>query len=86
MHPSYQSACSLLYRYSADILILHGHGCSTCNGAKQIKTKCPCRCNHHDGKEVQHAHFMPIVGVGNRGVYSLVHGDLQKQHSFETTY
>ena len=24
----------------------HGHGC-TCNGAKQIKIKCPsCRCNH----------------------------------------
>ena len=22
-----------------------------------------------DGKEVQHAHFMPIVGVGKRGVY-----------------
>ena len=39
-----QSACSL-YRYSADIRTLHGHGC-TCNGAKQIKMKCPCRCNH----------------------------------------
>ena len=23
-----------------------------------LKIKCPCRCNH--GKEVQHAHFMPI--------------------------
>ena len=67
MHPSYQSACSLLYRYSADIRILHGHGC-TCNGAKQMKIKCPCRCNYHD-KEVKHAHFMPIVDVGNRGVY-----------------
>ena len=72
MHPSYyQSACSLLHRYSADIRILHGHGC-TCNGAKQIKIKCPCRYNHH-GKEVQHAHFMAIVGVG---VHLLVHGDL----------
>ena len=35
-----------LYRYSVDIRTLHGHGC-TCNGAKQIKIKCPsCRCNH----------------------------------------
>ena len=23
----------------------------------------------------QHAHFMPIVGVGKRGAYYLVHGD-----------
>ena len=46
---------------------MHGHGC-TCNGAKQIKINCPYRrCNHV--KEVQDAHFMPIVGVGKRGVF-----------------
>ena len=33
----------------------------------------------------QHAHFIPIVGVGKRGEYDLVHGDLPRQHSFETT-
>ena len=44
MHPSYQNACSLLYRYSADIRTLHGRGC-TCNGAKQIKIEFPSRCN-----------------------------------------
>ena len=32
-----------------------------------------------------HAHFIPIVGVGKRGVYLLVHGDLSRQHSFGTT-
>ena len=33
----------------------------------------------------QHAHFIPIVGVGKRGEYELVHGDLPRQHPFETT-
>ena len=33
----------------------------------------------------QHAHFIPIVGVGKRGEYSLVHGDLPRQHQFGTT-
>ena len=33
----------------------------------------------------QHAHFMPIVGMGKRGVYKSVHGDLPRQHSFGTT-
>ena len=33
----------------------------------------------------QHAHFIPIVGVGKRGEYKLVHGDLPRQHSFGTT-
>ena len=33
----------------------------------------------------QHAHFIPIVGVGNRGEYYLVHDDLPRQHSFGTT-
>ena len=33
----------------------------------------------------QHFHFVPIVGVGKRGVYQLVHGDLPRQHSFGTT-
>ena len=30
----------------------------------------------------QHAHFIPIVGVGKRGEYYLFHGDLPRQHSF----
>ena len=33
----------------------------------------------------QHAHFIPIVGVGKRGEYELVHGDLPRQHPFRTT-
>ena len=33
----------------------------------------------------QHAHFIPIVSVGKRGEYQLVHGDLPRQHSFGTT-
>ena len=33
----------------------------------------------------QHAHFIPIKGVGKRGAYYLVHGDLPRQHSFGTT-
>ena len=33
----------------------------------------------------QHAHFIPIVGVGKRGEYLLVHGDLPRQHPFGTT-
>ena len=33
----------------------------------------------------QHAHFMPIVGVGKRGVNYFVHGDLSWQNSFGTT-
>ena len=33
----------------------------------------------------QHAHFIPIVGVGKRDVYELVHGNLLRQHSFGTT-
>ena len=32
----------------------------------------------------QHAHFIPIVGVGKIGAYQLVHGDLLRQHSFGT--
>ena len=33
----------------------------------------------------QHAHFIPIVGVGKRDAYELVHGDLPMQHPFGTT-
>ena len=33
----------------------------------------------------QHAHFIPIVDVGKRGEYQLVHGDLPRQHPFRTT-
>ena len=32
----------------------------------------------------QHDHFIPIVGVGKRGEYLLVHGDLPRQHPFGT--
>ena len=28
----------------------------------------------------QHAHFIPIVGVGKRGAYELVYGDLPRQY------
>ena len=34
---------------------------------------------------LQHADFMPKVGVGKRGAYQLVHGDLPRQHPFGTT-
>ena len=34
---------------------------------------------------LQHAYFIPIVGVGKRGTYELVHGDLPRQHPFGTT-
>ena len=33
----------------------------------------------------QHAHFIPIVGVGKRDAYELVHGDIPRQHPFRTT-
>ena len=33
----------------------------------------------------QHVHFIPIVGVGKRGEYYLVHCDLPRQHPFGTT-
>ena len=34
----------------------------------------------------QHAaHFIPKVGVGKRGAYYLVRGDLPRQHPFEAT-
>ena len=36
-------------------------------------------------RHFQHAHFIPIVGVGKRGEYYLVYGDLPRQHSFGTT-
>ena len=33
----------------------------------------------------QHAHSIPLAGVGKRGAYYLLHGDLPRQHSFGTT-
>ena len=33
----------------------------------------------------QRTHFIPIVGMGKRGAYSLVHAELPRQHSFGTT-
>ena len=38
-----------------------------------------------DRRNFQHAHLIPIVGVGKRGEYELVHGDLPRQHPFGTT-
>ena len=29
-------------------------------------------------RNFQHTHFIPIVGVGKRGAYKLVHGDLPR--------
>ena len=31
-------------------------------------------------RHFQHGHFLRIVGVGKRGAYQLVHGDLPRQH------
>ena len=39
----------------------------------------------HTTRYFQHAHFIPIVGVGKRGAYLLFHGDLPRQHPFGTT-
>ena len=47
------------------------------------------RCTRVNGSHrryFQHAQFIPIVGVGKRGEYELVHGDLPRQHSFGTTF
>ena len=33
----------------------------------------------------QHFHFIPLVGMGKRGVYLLVHDDLLRQNPFGTT-
>ena len=38
-----------------------------------------------DGWYLQHAHFIPIVGVEKKGAYYLVYGDLPRQHPFGTT-
>ena len=58
---------------------------------------CVCFLPIHSGHQVrwtyqpgshrryfQRAQFMPIAGVGKRGEYQLVHGDLPRQHSFGT--
>ena len=34
---------------------------------------------------LKYVHFIPIASVGKRGAYSLVHGDLPRQHPFGTT-
>ena len=43
--------------------------------------------NRHAGMVLStcYSHFIPIVVVGKRGAFSLVHGDLPRQHSFGTT-
>ena len=33
---------------------------------------------------LQHSYFIPIVGVGKKGAYWLIHGDLPRQHSYGT--
>ena len=40
---------------------------------------------HGSRRYFQHAHFIPIVGVGKRGACESVHGDLPRQHPFGTT-
>ena len=35
--------------------------------------------------QYNYAHFISIVGVGTRGAYYLVYGDLPRQHPFGTT-
>ena len=47
-------------------------------------------CAYGDGhsstrRYFQYAHFIPILGMGKRGAYQLVHGDLPREHSFGTT-
>ena len=39
----------------------------------------------NDPVHYQDTHFIPIVGVGKRGEYESVHGDLPRQYSFGTT-
>ena len=41
--------------------------------------------SYANNRYFQHPHFIPIVGVGKRGAYYLVHGDLPRQHPFGTT-
>ena len=55
--------------------------------AKKMKflTKGGIHCISRSSRYFQHAHFIPIVGVGKRGEYQLVHGVLPRQHSFGTT-
>ena len=40
---------------------------------------------HTHRRYFQHAHFVPIVGVGKSGPYYLMHGDLPRQHPFGAT-
>ena len=40
---------------------------------------------NNNNNNFQHAHFIPIVGVGKRGAYQLAHGDLTRQHPLGTT-
>ena len=42
--------------------------------------------NHITSRDFQHTHyFILIMGVGKRGAYESVHGDLPRQHPFGTT-
>ena len=45
----------------------------------------PITVSHPPALSTCYNHFIPIVGVGNRGAYKLAHGDLPRQHSFGTT-
>ena len=76
---------------SRDQILRHGRG--------QGNIHFPCLADHeqdwqstrlihtllYNRRYFQYAHFIPIVGVGKRGAYQLVHGDLPRQHSFGTT-
>ena len=61
-----------------DISPLMSGGCSEALDAFRLFFK-------HLRHAGQHTHFIPIVGVGKRGAYYLVHGDLPRKHSFGTT-
>ena len=56
---------------------------------RMIGPDCAVMCNLiniHTYRYFQHAHFIPIVGVGNRGAYCLVHGNLPSKAAFVRNY
>ena len=50
-----------------------------------ITSECKCKSRILYRRYFQHAHFIPVVGVGKRGAYQLFHSNLPRQHSFGTT-
>ena len=74
------------------VLLLLAHGgqrdIQSCSAAAAVRSPCRfarCCLKLSDRRYFQHAHFIPLVGVGKRGEYELVHGDLLRQHLFGTT-